>query len=299
MTVTHDPPFDFGHLIDVRPVLSTASAGEMTVTIDSVERYQHGFILVLWTQSRRQRMGLMAIAAQDDRGNSYAGRMEAGYGGGDEQSGWTNREVYSFTPALDPLATRLDLDITPVRTLRYDAPRQVKFDPADILGGPYHLSLALNPASAGSIAQSDALAKTVFGPPGAQYTPSTLVSVIPVAQRQTSNGLEITILSVERYADGFSLVMRTDYPAPFVMFDHRFGWQVDDGMGGQYRSGGIGGSGGGIPGQTTSWRIDNPFTPALDPEATTLTLRIEQVRLRERGGEWSTVNGPWEFKIGL
>ncbi len=299
MTVTHDPPFDFDHLIDVRPVVSTASAGQVSATLDSVERYRHGFVLVLWLQSTAERMDLLAISAQDDRGNTYAGRMEAGHGGGGEQSGWTNRVVYSFTPALDPSATRLDLDVTPVRTLRYSAPRQVKLDPADILSGPYQLSLSLDPTDTNSRPMPADPAAISFGPPGARYTPATLVSVVPVAQQQTSSGLEIAILSLERYADGFSLIMRTTYPAPYVMFDHRFNWHVDDGIGGHYRSGGIAGSGGGIPGQTTSWRIDSSFTPALAPVVKRLELRIDQMRLREQGSETRTITGPWEFEIQL
>ncbi len=223
MTVAHQPPFDFAHLVEVQPVLVTSDVEAMSLTLDSIEHYSHGFVLVLWASTREHTPGLRAITASDDSGQRYSGRMLAGHGSGGEQTGWHNRVVYSFTPALHLDAQRLNLEVTSVRKMGFKPERGIVIDPADVLGGPWEFSFDL--AKVRSHTEHAVLATARERPP--RLRPSTLNRVIPVAQHQESNGLAITPLSLETYSDGFSLVVRTDYPKPFVNIVNRLRWQVD------------------------------------------------------------------------
>ncbi len=313
MPITAEAPFDFDNLIEVRPMTVTATVGRRLLMIDSIERYTHGFVLVLWSEQTRHDPQLLSITATDDQGGRYSGMMLAGAGGGGDSS-FTERIVYSFTPALNPAARSITLDITAVPTLRIDAISGSRVEQAGVFEGPWKCQFDLSTADeirqrvAGfTLPRASRMAPSAPEPTGTvagevcppHLGPQTLQRVIPVAQRAVAEDYEIAILSLEIHNEGFSLIARTDYPKPFVQHAHRWDWNINDGQGGSYRSWGIAGSGGGIPGKTTSWRIDCTMSPALPTDIRRLKLSLADLRLKEQTAEPWVIHGPWEFDIQL
>jgi hypothetical protein len=330
MQLSSELPFDFAHLVDVQPFLSTARDGDFALTIDSIERYEHGFVLVLWAEAAVGPLYLFAISATDDVGSAYPGLMVSGYGGGG-QDGWHNRIVYAFMPALDPEARSLMLNVTHARRIRHERMRDLGMLPEGEIGGPWLFSFDLTqpgapgqaltiprPDTGSSVDESPARPSTLpstmshivaHGPEGfvplPRYEPSQLQRVIAVAQQQEVERFAITILSLESYTDGFCAVVRTDYPAPSMRLPHPLHWQAVDDLGGQYWPRGAPGSGHGRPDHATTWRVDCQFTPALNPEARVLRLWLDEVEFKDapfgtaRPAKPVVISGRWEFVISL
>jgi hypothetical protein len=330
MQPSFDLPFDFAHLLDVQPFLSTARDGDFALTIDSIERYQHGFVLVLWVEAAAGPLYLFAISATDDVGNAYPGLMVAGYGGG-AQTSWHNRIVYAFTPPLDPAARSLTLNVTHARRIRHERLGEQGMLPEGEIGGPWRFGFDLTrPGAPGRVltipqpeagspiddaaARPSVLPSTTsrlvgHGPEGLvpppRFEPAELRRVISVVQRQEAERFAITMLSLESYTDGFFAVVRTDYPAPSMHLPHPIHWQAVDDLGNQYWPRGAPGSGHGRPDQATTWRVDCQFTPALNPEARELRIWLDELEFSDvplgvaKPTKTVALSGPWEFVIAL
>lgn len=129
-----------------------------------------------------------------------------------------------------------------------------------------------------------------------------LVRVCAVAQTQVSDGISLTLLSLELYDDGFMGVFRlvpgTSRPVPPVL-----AVDVRDDLGGRYAGQMGGGSGG--PGEYCQWRLAYIFTPAIHPAARELHLEVGELRYlhydKDRGGlvEDEVQRGPWAFPVSL
>ncbi len=129
-----------------------------------------------------------------------------------------------------------------------------------------------------------------------------LVRVCAVAQTQVSDGISLTLLSLELYDDGFMGVFRlvpgTSRPVPPVLT-----LEVRDDRGGRY-SGQMGGGSGG-PGEYCQWRLAYIFTPAIHAAARELYLEVGELRYlhydKDRGGlvEDDVQRGPWVFPVSL
>ena len=129
-----------------------------------------------------------------------------------------------------------------------------------------------------------------------------LVRVCAVAQTQVSDGISLTLLSLELYDDGFMGVFRlipsSGRPVPPVLsLDAR------DDRGGRYAGHMSGGSGG--PGDYCQWRLAYIFTPAVHAAARELYLEVSELRYlhydKDRGGlvEDEVQRGPWVFPVSL
>lgn len=130
--------------------------------------------------------------------------------------------------------------------------------------------------------------------------------VIGIGQSREVGSTTVSVLSLERYADGFVVQLRLlrRYPSPdvaqlTVMPD----LAVDD-LGNRYEPmphGGAGGGGRGI----SQWRHAFRFAPALAPEARTLLLFVLHIAWRRFDPdspdpvEVERQDGPWEFAVAL
>lgn len=322
-----EPPFDFAHLIDVQPLLRTARDGDFALTIDSIERYEHGFVLVMWVEAAEGPLHVFEISAQDDAGNSYGGSTLAGYGSGSPEARWVNRVVYSFAPPLDPMARTLTLVIANARRLRLALPWTQR---EDVVNGPWEFAFDLTQASepnrtvtsprrdaaqpvdhapSGTPTLPPSIVRNVAhgpGEPPPRFEPAHLQRVIPVGQQQEVERFAISVLSLEFYADGFVAVVRTDYPDSSLRQSRPFGWKAEDDRGGIYRFRGAPGSGGGAPGKAFTWRVDCQFTPALNQDARELRLWLDgaemsngYARPEPEPETYLSISGRWEFVIPL
>ena len=262
MQPTSEPPFDFAHLVDVQPLLATASDGDFALTVDSIERYQHGFVLVMWVASGTGPLYAFGISARDDAGNSYVGRAVAGHGSGGEANGWVNRVVYAFSPELSMAARSLTLNLAHVRRVRRSPTGEHGMQHEDVTGGPWEFTFdtsqfLASEHEAATKSQTerqpivDALVHTRSSLPSmaansafmysggsspAEFRPQTLRRVIPVAQQQEVERFAFTLLSLESYVDGFIAVARTDCPERLLHLPRRFAWHAEDDCGGSYRA---------------------------------------------------------------
>jgi hypothetical protein len=134
------------------------------------------------------------------------------------------------------------------------------------------------------------------------FSSDTLLRVVPVAQQVSAGLYLITIYSLELYRDGFLAVTRADFagmggrppiPPCFSARDERGGEHLC------LDSGGSGGRGQLPNGVSTGWRMNYVFTPAVDPQATTLTLAIANVPADPRASRGATLPGPWTLTIPL
>ena len=136
-----------------------------------------------------------------------------------------------------------------------------------------------------------------------------LLGVVPIAQRQRRDGVEVLALALERYANGFIVTLQLQGigGAPFERGFPTLPLEATDDRGGQYRGIDHGGSGGG--GERWAWRTTRLFTPALDPTARELRLEAAALhfqgyspgwrRLGPSGGSAVIVPGPWGVTVPL
>ena len=138
-----------------------------------------------------------------------------------------------------------------------------------------------------------------------------LVDVIPVGRSARRGEVTLTLLSVERYGDGFVALFRLlqEHTAPDPaliaappMPELRL--QVIDDRSGAYDAWPHGGGGGGGHG-LLDWRLGYVFAPAPDPGVRELRLTAAEIAWRRFDQEHSdlvdagTTPGPWTFVVPL
>lgn len=134
-----------------------------------------------------------------------------------------------------------------------------------------------------------------------------LIAVVGVGQLQSHGPMTVTLLSVERYRDGFFLQFR-------LMREHRppsrMGWQphmkisVVDGHATPYVVGPDGGGGGGGRDGIAVWRYGYRGAPALSADAGEIVVEVPELRWRQHDGKGQLVDaevdaGPWRFRVVL
>ncbi|MGI9147816.1 MAG: hypothetical protein ACR2IK_14905 [Chloroflexota bacterium] len=128
--------------------------------------------------------------------------------------------------------------------------------------------------------------------------------VVPVAKSQQRGDIEVTILSIEAYDDGFVLNVRTEYVRPPTFGTPELALTIADDRGAVYRARPPGGFGGGSLARL-QWRGAYFFAPALDEHAG--QLRIEAPEFQWLGHDEAarqmvvaeTHPGPWVFPVDL
>jgi hypothetical protein len=126
-----------------------------------------------------------------------------------------------------------------------------------------------------------------------------LLGVVAVAQVGMAADLEVTVLSLETYADGFLVNLRLLPLKGLAVAAQQLpvlAVEANDDRGGRYD-----GEARGVPwADAQQWRLSYAFQPALDPTAQTLHLRFPQVQWLSSLGQGSeTLTGPWAFTIAL
>ncbi|MPZ49707.1 MAG: hypothetical protein GEU75_10520 [Dehalococcoidia bacterium] len=132
-----------------------------------------------------------------------------------------------------------------------------------------------------------------------------LQGVVAIGETRQADGAEVSMLSLERYDDGFILHYRllTDEPAPrppvgppHMPLVPTLLLNVKDDLGNEYR-GGPGGWGG----SDRQWRGEARLTPPLAEEASRLEVRVEEIQwLSHSPSQRSRVQpGPWVFDVRL
>ena len=126
--------------------------GDITFTLMSLELYEAGFIVLLLIEQRDVPIfdgpgelplilrGMAAITARDDLGQLYSGWPQAGAGGGRSGSAET-RAVQIFTPALNPDAGLLSLEVEWVERLGWNSDGSRAWSASDVIAGPITLLL--------------------------------------------------------------------------------------------------------------------------------------------------------------
>ena len=146
-------------------------------------------------------------------------------------------------------------------------------------------------------------------PRGPDATLRELIDVLAVGQSEQVGPATLTLLSVERYQDGFLAQFRLlqEYTPPEDPSRRGFPelvCEASDERGGRYTMWPNGGSGGGGRG-VLHWRLAYRYAPALDPTARELRLSIPTVRWRHlaSAGQPSApdevFDGPWRFLVVL
>lgn len=300
MPPSTDPPaFD---VVNLRQVLAVRQRGAFpsgTLTLASLELYHKGFIAVLWIEHDSYGdFPHWAINATDNLGNRYLSKSRAGSGGGLSNGRSQTRAVNMFTPGLDPAARMLTLELCAVSgTISYTEGVGHAYPAENIVGGPWHVEVPLAPAPpAGTV---ELFVDDTRCP---VFNADDIWRVIPVGQRRVVNDYALTIFSLELCRSVFVAVMRFDYPRAHGPTPDPRRWEVSDDLGRDYRGYDSSGSGGGIFGQHTTWRMDHLFRPALGPDARRLSLSIDYIGSRpppNPDGLHGTVVGPWTFEIDL
>ena len=117
-----------------------------------------------------------------------------------------------------------------------------------------------------------------------------LEAIIPVAEQRVTDDVTITVMTLERYADGFLINIRLDWVGSLGPLPE-LAWRARDDQGSVYTCmGGCGGSGGGprpdpetdlqLP-RPNSWRMHCSFGPGIDGSAAQLVLELEKFRLNQ------------------
>jgi hypothetical protein len=129
-----------------------------------------------------------------------------------------------------------------------------------------------------------------------------LVRVLPLAQTQVQGGVELTLLSLEAYTDGFFVTLRL-VPAeerPLLPESRSYpdlALHATDERGARYDAWPVGGSG-----YPDHWRFTFSFVPPLNSAVQELRLEVPELRWRSfREGEppVEAPPGPWAFVVPL
>jgi hypothetical protein len=267
--------FTLEQLARILPIAQTRQIDEMQFTLLALECYRAGYVATVLTQQDwrvpdppptaldeselpQLLKGVVLIGdAIDDLGNRYLGRIRSGAGGGGED-GLVNHEVHCFAPALHPTAGALTLTLAQVKRPRYDADGRPAWRDNEVLAGPWTLVFSLST------------------PPEHSDAP---VSIVPVAARIAVADVAATVTTIERYASGFVVNSRLDWPSSDGPFPHPI-WRASDDRGGRYGTGNCAGGGNAAGDSTNTWRMYCSFRPALDPAATELRLQLASLGLR-------------------
>jgi hypothetical protein len=135
----------------------------------------------------------------------------------------------------------------------------------------------------------------------AAFTGVTLGKIVPAMQLTTKAGVVVRVNTVEEFADGFSLTYsivsgQPGEPAP-VLQPERF--DIVDDRGASYHLSVVGSSSTPGPGLTSGYLA---FTPALSPDAKTLTISVPHLlmisSLTETGSP-RVLDGPWQLQVPL
>jgi hypothetical protein len=134
-----------------------------------------------------------------------------------------------------------------------------------------------------------------------EFSGATLGRVVSANQAASKAGVTVRVNSLELYGDGFSLTYsvlsgQPGEPAP-VLQPERF--SVVDDRGGSYRLSALGTASSVGPGMSTGYLS---YTPALNPEAKTLTVSVPHLLVvagTSDSGTPKVVDGPWEMVVPL
>lgn len=134
-----------------------------------------------------------------------------------------------------------------------------------------------------------------------------LVGVVPIGQTERAGAATLTLLSLERYGDGFlvrgHLLWDEDEPSTGDgdwNVDHPVPVLAADDLGTAYHGRNFGGGGDG-----TSWRFDHAFAPAIPPAVAELRLTVPVLRWLRTSPPWTARAtaeeridpGPWTFVV--
>ncbi len=133
-----------------------------------------------------------------------------------------------------------------------------------------------------------------------------LLTVLPIAQSQQQQGIEVLALALEVYAAGFVITcqLQSHGAVPFIDDAPALALRVTDDRGGEYPSQRSGATGEGARGNW-QWRLAYRCTPALDAHARALQLEVADITwnchdaARQRFVPARIVSGPWLFTVTL
>lgn len=137
-----------------------------------------------------------------------------------------------------------------------------------------------------------------------------LIRVVPIGRSETIDGVTVTLLSLEIYADGFLIVgsiagekIRTSYDdiSRIGVTSSGINLSIIDNYGNSYAPGSFYGSGHG-----SKLRFAQVLTPGLDLDISEIKIIILQVIRTTTSlvyprtvSDRSTVSGPWLFSVSL
>lgn len=133
-----------------------------------------------------------------------------------------------------------------------------------------------------------------------------LLTVLPIAQVQRHEGIEVLALALESYAAGFVITfqLQSHGGVPFIDNAPALALMVTDDRGGEYPFQPYGATGEGTRNEW-QWRLAYRCTPALDAHACALQMEIADITwhrpnaARQRFVPARIVSGPWLFTVAL
>jgi hypothetical protein len=141
-------------------------------------------------------------------------------------------------------------------------------------------------------------------PGAAPAQPRTLVEVLGIGRTQTTNGVALTLLSLERYHEGDVVTFRVssrrglhaDYPSPELFI------KVGPSGSTETPRFSMAGGGGGGGGQALEFRYYFGVSPAMPDDATDWVVEVAKIEWVSpyRSGERRVARvdqGPWRFVI--
>jgi len=148
LTYRGGPRFGGQVNLTVLPIAHVQQHQSVEVLALALESYAAGFVITFQLQSHGavpfiDNAPALALRVTDDRGGQYPFQPSGATGEG-TRNAWRWRLVYRCTPALDPHARALHLEIADITWHRPDAARQ-RFVPARIVSGPWLFTVALLP----------------------------------------------------------------------------------------------------------------------------------------------------------
>ncbi len=144
--------------------------------------------------------------------------------------------------------------------------------------------------------------------PQPRFDSADLSGVVPIGATAELAGREITLLSIERYREGFVAAISYEEPSERTATASILDIDARDDRSGQYAGRLLSGHGGGLPGGVTHHRMLYGFTPALAKDAEALTLDgVDAAAELARGADYSGPPGwsavprgePWSVTLPL
>ncbi len=133
-----------------------------------------------------------------------------------------------------------------------------------------------------------------------------LLTVVPIAQAQQHQGVEVLALALELYAAGFVITcqLQSHGAVPFIDDAPALALRVTDDRGGEYPIQPAGATGDGAR-SAWQWRLAYRCAPALDAHARALQMEVADITWhrpdagRQRFVPARIVSGPWLFTVAL